>query len=416
MALLASLVAMAVAGAAPGAEAAGANAPPPNILIVLTDDQSPSTLPSVVGRPAMPWLEGQMADPDGHWVSFSEAFVDTPLCCPSRATILTGLTSAHTGVASNSDGSDLDESSTLATWLDAKGYTTGLFGKYLNGFPWDRGPYVPDGWDRFVAKENRSLSTTYYGYDLVDQGMERTAGDDPGDYATTYLAAETLRFIRSTPVDDPWFALFAPSAPHAPWVAAPGDGGAFSGARVPGPSARILNDVEGKPGWIRALPPISPTDAATLESQRRREREALLEVDRSIRSLVEAIEERGELDRTLIVFMTDNGFSFGEHRWIGKRCPYEPCVRTPLAIRSPWASSSTVETLVTNVDLAPTIMDMVAEPGALVAPIPSDGVSFRPVLEQGSATGPGADPGEGGDPASLRGGRAGPAVDRRSHP
>ena len=72
-----------------------------------------------------------------------------------------------------------------------------------------------------------------------------------------------------------------------------------------------------------------------------------------MQAMTEQVEARGELDRTIIVFLTDNGFSFGEHRWTGKRCPYEPCVRTPLAIRSPWAAHATVDDLVLNVDLAP---------------------------------------------------------------
>lgn len=353
---------------------------PPNVLIVLTDDQSYDTLPSLVGPPAMPWLQSQISMPGGHWVTFTNAFLNTPLCCPSRASILTGLTSAHTGVTSNFDGADLDESSTLATWLHDAGYTTGLVGKYLNDFPWDRGPYVPPGWDRFFAKLNEQLGTTYYGYGLLDQGVPLNVGDAPGDYATTFLAEQATAFLRSAPADHPWFLLFAPPAPHQPWTPAPGDVGAFSGSPVPRPSDRVLNDVRGKPAWVRALPPVSAERARDLEERRRRERETLLAVDRAMRAFVSEVAARGELDRTVIVFMTDNGLSFGEHRWTSKRCPYEPCVRTPLVIRTPWVPGGTVDDLVSNIDLAPTIVDLARTAAAAPAPA-MDGVSLRGFLD-----------------------------------
>jgi N-acetylglucosamine-6-sulfatase len=104
-------------------------------------------------------------------------------------------------------------------------------------------------------------------------------------------------------------------------------------------------------------------------------------VDRSIRTFVQEIEARGELDRTLIVFLTDNGFSFGEHRWTSKRCPYEPCVRTPLVIRTPWATGGTVDDLVSNIDLAPTIVDVARTSSTPVVAPAMDGLSLRPYLD-----------------------------------
>ena len=376
-----AMCAVAVAAILPGVGQGDPHALPPNVLIVLTDDQTFDTLPSTVGPAAMPWLESQMNRPDGHWVTFSHAFLDTPLCCPSRASILTGLTSPHTGVQTNADGFDLDESATLATWLDDAGYTTGLIGKYLNDFPWDRGPYVPPGWDRFVAKQNEGLGTTYYDYHLVDQGVAAVVGHAPEDYATTYLADQALGFLRAAPTDAPWFLMFTPTAPHEPWLPAPEDRGVFDGQPVPTPSERVLNDVRGKPAWIRALPAITADEEALFTERRRRERETLLAVDRAVRALTTAVEARGELDHTLIIVLTDNGFSFGEHRWQGKRCAYEECVRTPLVMRSPWTASSTVDDLVMNIDLAPTIMDLVSSTTG-APPMPTDGMSLRPWLEQ----------------------------------
>ena len=386
-AFIGALLCLLVAALVPEAHPLAPSDLAPNILIVLTDDQGADTLPANGGAPPMPWLQGQIEDPTQPWVTFSNAFVDTPLCCPSRASILTGLTSPHTGVQTNEDGSDLDHSSTLATWLQDAGYTTALIGKYLNGFPWGRGPFVPPGWDRFVAKRNTALETTYYGYHLIDQGVPQYVAESPEGYATTFLADEALSFLRGAPTDRPWFLLYSPPAPHEPWVAAPGDRGTLDGQRVPSPSLREMNDVRGKPDWVRSLPQITPTQRALLLTQRRRARETLLAVDRAMQAMVELVRTRGELDRTIIVFLTDNGLSFGEHRWTSKRCPYEPCVRSPLAIRSPWARHATVEDLVLNLDLAPTFLDFVRSYGPVGDP-PVDGMSLRPYLDHRSTDPP----------------------------
>jgi N-acetylglucosamine-6-sulfatase len=143
----------------------------PNIVVVLTDDQTFDSLPH---RPAvMPYLQRQIEDPASGWTWFPNAFVNTPLCCPSRATILTGRYSHNTGVEANDEGDDLDESSTIATWLHDAGYRTAVVGKYLNGYPFGRGPYVPPGWDHFVGKENTSDATVYRSYRVVDDGVVR---------------------------------------------------------------------------------------------------------------------------------------------------------------------------------------------------------------------------------------------------
>ena len=228
----------------------------PNVLLVITDDQPWDTLPAASGPPAMPWLESRLDDRTDHWIRFTNAFVEVPLCCPSRATILTGRNARHTGVESNGDGADLDESSTLAVWLDDAGYQTAYIGKYLNGYPWDRGPYVPAGWDRFLAKRNLDVSTTYAGYPFVDQGVPMTAGAGPGAYATTFLADEGLSFLRGASRDRPWFLVFAPTAPHEPWTPAPQDAGTFSDVPIVMSDRRAMNDVRGKPSWIRSQPPI----------------------------------------------------------------------------------------------------------------------------------------------------------------
>ncbi|MGH2540147.1 MAG: sulfatase-like hydrolase/transferase, partial [Actinomycetota bacterium] len=142
----------------------------------------------------------------------------------------------------------------------------------------------------------------------------------PQGYATSFLASEALAFLRGASHATPWFLVFAPTAPHEPWMPAPGDGGSFADVSIGSPSLEELNDVSGAPAWIRGLPPVDRPASARLDGQRRRMLETLAGVDRAFESLVAEIDARGELDDTLIVFLTDNGYSFGSHRWVGKRC------------------------------------------------------------------------------------------------
>jgi len=336
--------------------------PRPNVLLVLTDDQTLDTIAS--GPPAMPWLQSQLADPLGHWLWFPRAVASTPLCCPSRSTILTGRYDTQTGVRTNDDGPNLDDTNTLPVWLHDAGYTTGLVGKYLNFYPWGREPFIPPGWDRWFAKENADESTAYYDYDVVDEGIVRHHGDAPSDYATDVLGAQALRFVQGAPAERPWFLYFTPNAPHLPWVPAPAHTGAFDGLEPPFPDLATMNDVRGKPGYVRDLPAKTDADRQAYIQDDRNERAMLLSVDAWFHQIVDAIAARGELDNTVIVFMGDNGYTLGLHRLDGKRYPYTPSVRVPFAIRTPWTQASTVADPVSNVDVAGTIAALAgATPG-----------------------------------------------------
>jgi arylsulfatase A-like enzyme len=372
-AVAAALLTLGAAVAASGTPTAGGDSRP-NIVVILTDDQSFDTLPST--PPAMPYLQSQIADPEGNWLWFPHAFVNTPLCCPSRASILTGRYSHHTGVRNNGQGALLDESNTLPVWLHEAGYTTALIGKYLNRYSFDRGPYVPPGWDRWVAKRNTLASTAYYDYGFVDQGVPLRVSDAPDTYATDLLADRAVDFLHDAPLDRPFFLYFAPSAPHAPWTPAPRHAGAFEGVGLRVPPSIGERDRSDKPMWVRRLDPLTRLDEARLQERRRLEYETMLGVDDAVRRIVDALGARGDIGRTVIFFLTDNGFSFGEHGIRGKRCPYEECIRTPLAVRVPGQAARHVPSLVSNVDLAPTIADLAGvTPG-----LEPDGTSFAPAL------------------------------------
>jgi N-acetylglucosamine-6-sulfatase len=338
----------------------------PNVIVVLTDDQRADTFG------AMPWLAGELARSDSGWVTFPDAFTNTPLCCPARASLLTGRYARHTGVEDNDDGANLDESSTLATWLHEAGYRTGLIGKYLNRYPFGRLPYVPAGWDRFVAKRNQSGETVYRNFRAVEQGSQVFVRE----YATDWLADKAVGYVRTAPSGRPFFLLFAPSAPHPPWIPAArheGTTGGLSAEEAPS----VVGAPRGAPPWVRALPEPSPAQRAQWQDDRRRADETLLAVDDALRAIVDALGDR--LDETVIFVLSDNGYSFGEHRWEGKRCPYDECVRIPLAVHSPWAPKVAKDIPVSIVDLAPTILDL-ARAGH---PELSDGASFARTIGSG---------------------------------
>jgi len=340
----------------------------PNLILILTDDQRWNTLW------AMPRVRELLG---GHGVTFENAFVTTSYCCPSRASILTGQYSRHTGVLSNSppDGGApvFRDGSTLATWLHAGGYHTALVGKYLNRYG-TIAPRIPPGWDTFDAISSEP-ETTYYNITLNENGREVRYGGSPNVYSTDVLGNLALDFVRST--RPPFFLYFAPVAPHLVAAPAPQDVGAF--AHLPPPSSPSYDeaDTSDKP-WNGTIPPLSPRRANVISVDRRQMLQSLLELDRVVQALVETVAARGGLGDTVIAFASDNGFMWGEHRLEGKVWPYEESIRVPLVIRVPWVAppGRTDRHMALNIDLASTFADLAGvTPG-----LPQDGRSLVPLL------------------------------------
>jgi arylsulfatase A-like enzyme len=334
----------------------GASDVPPNIVLILTDDQTFESLAQ------MPYTNGRT-----DWIRFSNASTNNPLCCPSRASILTGQESHHHNVEDNNAGDLLDESSTIATWLNA--YESGMFGKYLNGYPFGRGLYVPAGWDRWWVIRNNS--GPYYDYKINDDGVARSFGSTPADYSTDMIHAKAVSFVQTAP--EPFFAYVSPPSPHEPTTPAPRHELAFQGTPVERPASFNEEDVSDKPAWVRSR---SKYNGAVQDEDRRETYRALLSVDEMIAGLFDALSARGVLERTVVVFLSDHGFAFGEHRYRQKRCPYEACIQTPLLIRYPGQPGRTVSELVSNLDLASTFAEL-----AGVTPPATDGMSLVPLIE-----------------------------------
>jgi arylsulfatase A-like enzyme len=340
----------------------------PNIVLVLTDDQPFEALEH------MPFVSGR-----SDWISFDNAFLNNPICCPSRATILNGRYSHLNRVETNFDGRKFRDRSTIATWLKRAGYKTGFFGKYLNGYPWGRrsGDYVPPGWNRWLAFKR---GPAYFDYTLNKRGEAGgpARADERGSseraYSTDVFGKAARRFIgRSAAGPDPFFAFVSFFAPHGPLIPAPRHENAFQQTPITQPPNFNEADVSDKPQWVQELP---IRDLAEMEEGRRSQYRLLLSVDEAVEGIFDELSERGELENTIVVFLSDNGFLWGEHRDTGKACGFEECVRTPLLIRGPGLDQRREDALVSNIDVAPTL----ARLAGVVPPEEVDGKGIGKLL------------------------------------
>jgi N-acetylglucosamine-6-sulfatase len=338
----------------PGDGGAPEGSSQPNIVLIVTDDQRHDTLAT------MPIVRAELARKG---VTYSNAVVVNPLCCPSRVAILTGLYSHSSGFYAQNSKSpavakDFARVPNLATWLSRAGYETGLVGKYLNGYD---GSFVPAGWSHWAAF---SGLPAYYDYTLRRRGGHISFGRAPVDYSTDVLATEADSFVRAADPDRPVFLLFAPHAPHveisgAPSAAAPRHVGSVSVESWQPPS--VGEDLGDKPAWLRSfaadLPPMANHDSAEVRAG---QLASLRAVDDAVGRILGALRDTGRLRNTLIVFTSDNGLTWGEHG-LGnyKLTAYEESIRVPFIIRYDGRLPVDVvdERLVANIDIAPTVMD-----------------------------------------------------------
>jgi N-acetylglucosamine-6-sulfatase len=325
----------------------------PNVVVIVTDDQRAGTFGP------MPTVRRELK---ARGTFFPNAFAPNPLCCPSRASILTGLFSHHTGVYGNKgpDGGfeAFDDRVSIATVLQAAGYRTSFIGKYLNGYQREQLSYVPPGWDRWFAFSNGS----YYDYLASDDGRTVRYGRRESDYSARVMTRKARAFVRSVPRRGRFFLVLASAAAHGSNyrveagrnvpVPAPRDIGRFDGLRRWRPASfGGLDDVSDMPSYIQETP-WNPTVRRGVDTFRQRQLESLYSLDRQIARLLREIPRN-----TLVVFMSDNGILWGEHRWPSKFVPYEESIRIPLVIR--WSGrvrERTDRRLALNVDVVPTIL------------------------------------------------------------
>ena len=332
----------------------------PNIVFILTDDQRFDTTGlahSIDGvTPVMPTVVSELVNKG---VTFQNSYVTTDLCAPSRSSLLAAKYSHTTGVHDNggTDGgfAAFNDASTLPVWLKAAGYHTGIYGKYINGYA-SAAPYQAPGWDEWHVFKD----VAYFNYTLVENGAQNAFGSADTDYSTDVLCAKAVQFIHDSAGGPPFFLYFAPKAPHAPATPAPRHAGSFSGIPPWRPPNYNEADVSDKPAWVQAIASWGPTKQANNDAFDQHQLETLQAVDEAVAALIQALRDIGQDESTMIVFASDNGYSWGSHRWEPKQCPYEECMRVPLVIRyAPLAPLPRTETGVgLNIDHGETIAEL----------------------------------------------------------
>jgi N-acetylglucosamine-6-sulfatase len=323
----------------------------PNVVVIMTDDQTAAQMRALPRTRRLIGLTG---------VDFKDFYVTDPLCCPSRATFLTGQYAHNTGVISDEGANALPalrESDTLGPWLQDAGYRTAFVGKYLNGYGLDDPEQVPPGWTEWHALTDPTAQS-YFDYEVNDNGAIHHYGTEPDDYKTRVLGHLAVDAIHhAARADRPLLLYVGFNAPHAPSTPAPRDAGSYAGAPPPDTPAFDEADVSDKPSFIRDQPRLNASALARIKSRNERALESLTEVDRQVEKIVAALRDKQELGNTYLMFTSDNGYLDGEHRVeFGKLLAYDPSSRVPLLIRGPGIPNhANSEALVGNVDLAPTI-------------------------------------------------------------
>lgn len=339
-----------------------------NVVLILSDDENTD------GATVMHNVHRLLAE---HGITFANYHVTTSECGPSRATMLLGQYSHHTGVVDNFGSyHHFQDASTLATWLHGAGYDTGLVGKYLNDYPLEGNDVTPPGWSDWEVMDSVP-EEKYYDYTIDDNGRHVHYGRAPSDYSTTVLAQRAVRFIRRA--RRPFFLYFAPVAPHLPAIPSPRDRRKLEDIAPLHTPSIDEQDIGDKPwaAWHSKL--LEAAADLYQDHVRQRQLESLLALDRSVASIVRTLKQRGELNDTVIVYTSDNGFLWGQHRLGGKLWPYEESTHVPLVVRTPWTqgNGTVSKAQVLNIDLASTIAQLAGvRPG-----IPQDGVSFVPLLQ-----------------------------------
>ena len=363
----------------------------PNVVVITLDDMREDDLRFMPRTQALIGAQG---------VAFENAFAPYPLCCPSRSSFVTGLYTHNHGVWSHQEPwgfKALQDQQTLPVWLRNAGYDTVFLGKYLNGYGTQPAPdgsapdsktYVPPGWTDWRGAIDGGLGAGHPQDGGTYRFFNTTLNDDgqfylePGRYQSEVFGDLTAGIVAEQAGDDRPFFLWAnyvaphhgnPGEPDDPKPITRDDGkktrfvttarparvkGMFDALVTEAPGAEGEEDVSDKPFFVRELPPLNAAELAGLLEVTRQRAESLAVVDEQVEKTVDALAATGELEDTLIIFTSDNGYFLGEHRIRqGKVLPYEPALAVPLLIRGPGIPAGEVRTdPFTTVDVAPTVL------------------------------------------------------------
>lgn len=354
----------------------------PNYIVFLTDDQRWDTLF------AMPILKRKLID---RGVEFTNAFATNPECCPFRASMISGgYESRNTGVLRNQvlNGNiqNFNNDETIATRLRAAGYKTGFVGRYMHGYEPNM---MPPGWHRVAANSYVNVTDWFTLSDVTfgerdDNGVVDKTWRDVEQYVTNFQRNEAIKFIEDYG-SNPFFLWVGFYAPHAPYIPDTVDDGSFNGYEFPQYEGFDEPDLSDKPVWVQRAAEIWDTTpglrALCTDRMPRKMLETLQSVDRAIGAIVDAVEAEGLLDKTVFIFTSDNGITYGEHRQpCDKGMAYEESIRVPFIVRMPGIAPRKEDALVAaNLDIGATIYDHIG------IPYSADGDSLMPLLQDSGA-------------------------------
>ncbi|HEX7058317.1 MAG TPA: sulfatase [Solirubrobacterales bacterium] len=401
------LATLALAPAGGGERASAASATPPSFVVIQTDDQTLDGLYAsfapLGGAPiyAMPNTLKLIAD---RGITFNRYYIPYPLCCPSRTSLLTGRYAHNHNVRGNVPpnggftGFSFRGAMThnLAIWLQQAGYRTIHVGKFLNGYgdaPYDNGTIVPPGWSAWHSVLKADTDHYFYGYTLNNNGsLDGPYGDSGSwdtreygvrdDFGCPFAPANGLPCLHetdtltniasgeltSTPPDKPFYLQLDYTAPHGDFrrpagpEPTPRHYDSFLGAPLPHNRSQGLDEgnVRDKPRFIRDAPHLSLLDKHTYRTYWQKQLESLRDIDDGVKQVIDTIGSLHRLRNTYVIFTSDNGFFFGEHRLIGgKFLAYEPATHMPFLMRGPGIEpGSATGELAANIDVAPTILEL----------------------------------------------------------
>lgn len=342
----------------------------PNIVFIISDDHRWDVM-SHMGHPFMKTPNMDRLAREG--VRLSNAFVTTSLCSPSRACFLTSKYVHLHGVKGNRQPFPTDKETTFPQLLQKAGYETAYVGKWHM----DGQTAVQQGFDRWVSYKAHGR---YIDPVFIIDGKQKPQKGHMTDLTTQY-AVDWLKKRKS---GKPFLLYMAHKAPHVKCTPLDRHANLYADAKIE-PPANSKDTFEGKPAWQKKWPDIA-TGGAVLQKGMAAYREAVLAycrtvqgIDDSIGEVLRTLESTGQLENTIVIYCSDNGYYHGDHGLWDKRSAYDESLRIPFLIRFPKMAKpgSVQDKMVLNIDLAPMLLDV----AGVKAPSDMQGRSFRPLLE-----------------------------------